>query len=364
MTLLVIIVTFALGSSFVCSVLEAALLSASIGDLTARANAGNKGAALLLHFKKDRPDDAISAILIINTIAHTIGSTLAGAQAAQVFGDEWVGLFSGVLTLLVLVATEIIPKTLGTVYAAQLSGLVGRTLKVLTWAMTPVLWVTGLLTRLVAGGHHKPISRAELAALVQIAHSEGTLEAGESKAVHNLLQFDGIPVTDVMTPRPVIQMLPSTSTVAEFLTNDDAGIYSRLPVFDGTRDNVTGYVLQRAVLRAAADGGGEELLQQFRRPIQFMAQDKSVGEALREMLGDGEHIALVVDEFGGVSGLVTLEDLVETALGEEITDEWDDVPDLRQLATGLRDQRLARMAAFREAAKKGRGPAPEAPEDS
>ncbi len=362
MFLLVIIVALALGSSFVCSVLEAALLSASIGDLTARAQNGNAGAALLLGFKRDRPDDAISAILIVNTIAHTIGSTLAGAQAAKVFGDEWVGLFSGVLTLLVLVATEIIPKTIGTVYAAPLSGGVGRVLKVMTWAMSPVLWVTGLLTRLVSGGHHKPISRAELAALVQIAHSEGTLQADQSKAVRNLLEFDGIPVSDVMTPRSVIQMLPVTTTVDEFLHNKDAGIYSRLPVFRDTRDHVVGYVLQRAVLRAAAHGRRDIALEEVLRPIEFIPNTTSVGVALRKMLGEREHIAIVVDDFGGVSGLLTLEDLVETALGEEITDEWDDVADLRELAKALRDQRLERMATFREEASQTGAPAPEAGE--
>ena len=350
MTLLVIIVGFALGSSFICSVLEAALLSASIGDLTARAQAGNRGAQLLLHFKKDRPDDAISAILIVNTIAHTIGSTLAGAQAAHVFGDEWVGLFSGVLTLLVLVATEISPKTIGTVYAAQLSAVVGRSLKVLTFAMTPILWVTGLLTRLVSGGHHKPISRAELAALVQIAHAEGTLEADQSRAVRNLLEFEGIPVSDVMTPRPVVQMLSATTTVEEFLSNAAAGIYSRLPLYRDNRDHVVGYVLQRAVLRAATQGDREMILDELVRPVRFIPEEKSVGEALREMLSQREHIAVVADEFGAVQGLITLEDLVETALGEEITDEWDKDADLRDLAKRLRDQRLERQAANRQAA--------------
>jgi CBS domain containing-hemolysin-like protein len=347
MILLIAIVLLALSSSFICSIFEASLLSATVGDLSARASSGNKGAGILLQLKRERPDDAISAILIINTIAHTIGATLAGAQAAEVFGDEWVGVFSGVLTLLVLIATEIIPKTLGTVYAAPLAGFVGRSLKVMIWGMTPILWVTGFLTRLVAGGHHKRITRAELSAMVQIAAAEGTLPESESRTVRNILRFEEIPVTDVMTPRPVVEMVDADSTVGAFLDNATAGIYSRLPVFKGDRENLLGYVLQRSVLRAATRGEDDRLIETLLRPLPVIDEHQSVGMVLRSMLGGSDHITVIVDEFGGVEGIVTLEDLLETALGEEITDEFDNCADLRQVAIALRDQRVKRMQDFR-----------------
>jgi CBS domain containing-hemolysin-like protein len=215
------------------------------------------------------------------------------------------------------------------------------------WGMTPILWVTGFLTRLVAGGHHKRITRAELSAMVQIAAAEGTLPESESRTVRNILRFEEIPVTDVMTPRPVVEMVDADSTVGAFLDNATAGIYSRLPVFKGDRENLLGYVLQRSVLRAATRGEDDRLIETLLRPLPVIDEHQSVGMVLRSMLGGSDHITVIVDEFGGVEGIVTLEDLLETALGEEITDEFDNCADLRQVAIALRDQRVKRMQDFR-----------------
>jgi CBS domain containing-hemolysin-like protein len=343
MTLLVLIVVTALSISFVCSVLEAALFSARTPELLARREGGDRGAALLLELKTKRMDDAISAILILNTIAHTIGAALAGAQAAVVFGDRWVGVFSGVLTLLVLVATEIIPKTLGATYASALVGLVARTVKALTVVLAPLLMLSRSLTRLV--GHAEPtaVSRAEVGALVALATRQGALQHDESRVVSNVLRAEGVTVADVMTPRTVVAMAPQSLPLQAFLDDTSIGPYSRVPLFENSRDNVVGYVTQRDALRAAREpDAGDGPISRLARPIRHVPETAKLGVVLRQLIENGEHIAVVHDEFGVDSGVVTLEDLVETILGVEIVDESDPVPDLRELAKKIRDERLQR----------------------
>ena len=342
-TLLAAYVGTALSVSFVCSILEATILSVRVTELEERRAAGQKGAALLLSLKQERLDDAISAILILNTIAHTIGAALAGAQAAIVFGSAWVGVFSGVLTLLVLLFTEIIPKTLGTVYSSRLVPFVAASLRILTRVLAPILAVTRVITRWIAPTRKNPISRGELAALVAMATREGALESEQSAVFHNVLQFDSVQVGDVMTPRTVTLMLPSTATLGELLDHPETSAVSRIPLFAENRDRVVGYLLQREVLLAAARGASRDLpLLDFRREVHFLPETASLSAALRHFLTQQEHLAMAVDEFGGVSGVVTLEDLMETILGVEIIDESDRVADMRSLATNLRDRRLAR----------------------
>jgi len=344
MTLLLLIVFVALSISFLCSVLEATLLSARIPELLDRRERGDRGAAVLLELKQGRLDDAISSILILNTIAHTIGAAMAGAQAAVVFGDRWVGVFSGVLTLLVLVATEIIPKTLGTSYASQLAGFVGRTVGLLTIGLAPILIVTRSLTRLVSHGGKRGISRAEVSALVALANREGAIRDQESRVVSNILRLETVRVSDVMTPRTVVVMRPASTPISAFVGDEAAAPYSRIPVYEGAQDDVTGYVLTREVLRAAlAEGAGERTLAELVRPLRSVLATERVGLVLRLLLENSEQMALVCDEFGGADGVVTLEDLVETILGAEIVDESDPVPDMRLLATQLRDKRLSRQ---------------------
>ncbi len=344
--LLVLYVGAALSISFLASLLEATLLSVRISELEPRAKAGNRGAALLLDLKQHRVDDAISAILTMNTIAQTLGAALAGAQAARVFGSARVGIFSGALTLLVLVCTEIIPKTLGTVYAPQLVGIVGRIIQALTWILAPILYGTRFITRLIAPGGTPPISRGELSVLVGMAAREGAIRLQESQVFENVLELEKIKVEDVMTPRTVVIMLPATSTLGELVDDTETSSVSRIPIFSEHRDRVIGYCVQREALLAAARGSNPATpLSEFKRDVTFIPESATLARALRHFLEQGEHLAMAVDEFGGVSGLVTLEDLVETILGVEIVDESDRVADLRHLATELRDRRLARRQA-------------------
>jgi CBS domain containing-hemolysin-like protein len=347
-TLLLLYVGLALGVSFVCSVLEAALLSARLGSLIERRDAGNRGAEVLLEIKRKRTDDAISAILTLNTIAHTIGAALAGAQAADVFGDAWVGVFSGVLTLLVLVVTEIIPKTLGTVHADRLAGVVGRTLALLIRVMAPLLVVTRALTRLVARHKERRVSRGELAALVAIASQQGSIGPETTQIFSGALRLEEILVEDVMTPRTVATMLPTDATLKDLIDHTEAQAFSRVPLFEGNRDRVVGYVLQREALRDAARGADlTQPLKERMRPVWYVPENVSIGRALQQFLQRHEHLAMVGDEHGGTSGLVTFEDLVESILGAEILDETDEVADLRNVAAQLRDQRLERVRSTR-----------------
>jgi len=348
-SLLIVFVAFALGVSFLCSLLEAALLSSRIASLTQRRDRGSTGAQLLLDIKQRHIDDAITAILTLNTVANTLGATLAGAQAAVVFGSAWVGLFSGALTFLILVFSEIIPKTLGAVYAKGLAGFVGRTLHVLTTAMKPALLLSRAITGLLTRGRRDLLSRGELSALIALATRDGAISTDEARLFANLLRFREVQVEDVMTPRTVTFMVPAETTVGDFLALREADAFSRIPLYSGERENVVGYVLQRDVLRAAAqDCDRTRPLKEFMRPILFIPELASIGSALRQILERREPAAMATDEHGGIAGLVTLEDLTEALLGVEIVDESDRVVDMRQAAAKLRDERLERLARRRE----------------
>jgi CBS domain containing-hemolysin-like protein len=335
--------------SFLCSLLEAALLSVRIAPLIQQRSAGRRGAARLLELKQTRIDDAITAILTLNTVANTLGATLAGAQAATVFGSTWVGVFSGVLTFLILVFSEIIPKTLGAVYAVRLASFVGNTLHLMTRVMAPVLVLSRAITRLLTRGRETSFSRGDIAALISVAAHSGALSSEESEMLSNLLRFREVKVEDVMTPRTVTFMVPANETVGDLIDEPEAAVFSRIPLFREHRDDVVGYVLMRDLLVAVAKKGNRDLpLKGFMRPILFVPELASVGSALRQILERREPVAIVTDEHGGVAGLVTLEDLTEAILGVEIVDESDRDVDMRQVATRLRDERLARMERKRQ----------------
>jgi CBS domain containing-hemolysin-like protein len=305
---------------------------------------GTSGAGQLLELRTERVDDAISAILTLNTVANTLGATLAGAQAARVFGSAWVGVFSGLLALLILIVSEIVPKTLGVVYWRQLSGFVGWALQILTKAMTPALVLSRLLTGMLAPGRDAAYSRGELAADIAAATREGVISPGESRIFENLLRFDEVRVEDVMTPRTVAIMLPADASIADFLADRQAEAFSRIPLYRDSRDNVAGYVLQREILKSVTDGRHQDTrLESLMRPIPFIPEVATVAAAMRQILERREPIAMAIDEHGGISGVVTLEDLTETVLGVEIIDESDRIVDQREAATALRDERMERM---------------------
>ena len=349
--LLLLWVGLAIGVSFLCSLLEAVLLAVRTTALTARRDTGGgRGAALLLGIKRERLDDAISAILTLNTISHTIGAALAGAQAARLAHDYGyghretlvVGVFSAVLTLLILALSEIVPKTLGAAYAVPLSGFVGRTLDLLMRLLAPALFFTSGLTRLLTPARRSGVSRGEVRAFLKMATGAGALRDHEAGWHASLLALDGIRVAEVLTPRTALHMLPEGATVGDLVDDDSLRPFGRIPLFRGDRDHVTGYVYVRDVLRAAARGAPREgPLASHVRPVFFVPEMATVGDALHELLRRDAPFAMVADEHGGVAGLVSLEDLIETAFGAEVTDEADEVADLRRAALRRREARLA-----------------------
>ena len=350
MATLFTIVLLALGISFLCSILEAALLSIRDTELAERSALGERAAGLLQTQKTDRLDESISSILILNTVAHTIGAAMAGAQAAKVFGDAWVGVFSGVLTLLVLVFTEIIPKTLGAAYASRLVPFVAYTLLVLRILLWPALMLTRLLTQLIRQPPDAGISKGEVRAMVRTAHEKGLLPAHEASIVMNALRLGQVAVGDVLTPRTVVARLPADAPVSTVFSDDYTLPYTRIPLYDASEEDIIGYIRIPDLLRAKQAQAPGAVLRDFLRPINDMETSMPVSEALRSLIRQGEHIALVRDAFGGIAGIVTLEDLIETLLGAEILDESDEVADLRKFAMELRDERLGRRAEDADAA--------------
>jgi CBS domain containing-hemolysin-like protein len=348
LTLLLIYVGATLGISFLCSLLEAALLSVPIGTLAERRESG-RGARHLFELKSERIDDAISAILTLNTISNTLGATLAGAQAHKITDDFWVGVFSGILTFLILTISEIIPKTIGATYSRSLIGFVGYVLAFLTRVMAPILVFTRALTRLLTRGETVGISRGELEAIIDMAATTGDLQRHEKTLYQNVLRLDEIRIGDVMTPRTVCWMLPGETTIEEFLGEPEGRSYTRIPLYRGNRDEVTGYLFQRDVLRAVAEGRSrQDTLQEYQREVRYLPEVATLRKALTALAEGRESMAMVADEHGGTCGLVTVEDIFETILGVEIVDEVDEVADLRDRAQSLRDQRLSRMEDRRQ----------------
>ena len=352
MFLLLLWVGLAVGISFLCSLLEAVLLTVRRTALIEARDRGSTGAARLLRFKEERLDDALAAILSLNTIAHTIGASLAGAEAAKV-ARAWgwaehetlaVGIFSAILTLLVLALSEIIPKTVGAVYAVPLSRSVGHVLKALVAMMRPLLFLTRGLTRLFVHSERAKLSRAEVRAFLSMAHGEGALESDEEQWHLNLLRLKEIPVAEIMTPRTVIQMLPESGTVDDLLAAQDSVPFSRLPLYKESPDEVSGYVYQREVLRAVALGAPRETaLREYVRPVQFVPSSATIYATLNTLLDRNAHFAMALDEHGGVDGLVSLEDLTEALFGIELVDEADRDTDMREVAQRLRAKRMARV---------------------
>lgn len=348
-TNLLFYVSFALTASFVCSLLEASLLSSSRSYIEAKAQEGVASAKVMLQHKLnvERP---ISAILTLNTIAHTVGAAGAGAEAAGIFGSQYVGIISAILTLLILVLTEIVPKTLGATYWRALMPFTAYTVRALVLVLFPFVWIFQKLGERLRPDHEEPtVTRGELTTLANIGEQEGTLQARESRMLRNLLQLELVTVSDVMTPRTVVFALPEAMTAGEVLAKHHTLSYSRIPVYGEDIDDVTGYVLRHDILTANADDQPNTPLSALRKEISVITETVPLAQALERFVAERQHIFLVIDEYGGTAGILTLEDAIETLLGIEITDESDAVEDLRALALQrvkqLNRQRLAELAS-------------------
>ena len=347
--LLIAFVVLSVSVSFICSVSEAALLTMTPSYVASIAEENPKKSAMLKSVKIDKIDQSIAAILTLNTVAHTVGSLGAGAQATIVFGSQWFGVFSAVMTLLILVGSEIIPKTLGTVYWRQLSGPVAYFVKAIIFILYPLIWFSEKITKLLTRGKKAhTFSRNEFAALASVGEQSGQIDPLESRIIRNLLAFGAIKVEDIMTPRSVMHAFDQSITVAELLANRPKLMFSRLPIYDEDLDKVTGFVLKSDILLAKANNHMDKPLESYKREITFVFSKMKLFDLLDLMLNSRIHIAVTVGEYGEVKGLVTLEDVLETLLGLEIVDEVDRVEDMQALARQMMQRRSARLGMLVE----------------
>lgn len=334
--LLITYVLIALGFSFLCSLLEATLLSVNSSSVHAARQRGEKWADKMAELKED-VDRPLSAILTLNTIAHTMGAAGAGAQYSTLYNDHGEAVFAGGLTLAILIFTEIIPKTLGAKYALFFAKPTAHFLPLLEKLLFPLVWLCGFITRLITfgGAHGKPRHREVLLAAAAMGEEEGELAIEESNVVKNVLRLAEMKGKDIMTPRSVMFMLPDTTDLDKFIASIDDNPYSRIPIFGENRDDITGIVIRSEVLRGAVASREDWALGNYRREVERVRGSDNLDELMRHFLKEGLHFALVTDSYGTVTGLITLEDILETVIGVEIMDESDKVADLQGLARQL-----------------------------
>ncbi len=343
MTLLIVYASVALVFSFLCSIAEAVLLSTTTAHISVMEQEGSRAGVLLRELKSDI-NKPLAAILTLNTIAHTVGAAGAGAQAAVVFGSAWVGAASAVLTLMILVFSEIIPKTLGATYWRSLAGVTAHGLKLLVWVLYPFVLLSELLTRgLSRGSEIEGFSREEFAAMAELGQQEGQLEERESRILKNMFLLHETRVTDAMTPRPVVFSLPESLTVSEYFDDHYDSRFSRIPVYDGDREQLTGFVLKDDLLLAQARNNTDKTLEHYRRELPALPDTTSLSDAFEEVLHQRAHIMMIVDEYGGMEGILTMEDILETLLGLEIMDESDKTADMQQYARRMWRRRARDM---------------------
>ena len=357
MTLLIIYALVSIFFSFLCSILEAVLLSVTPTFVNLKKKEGKLYANTLEMMKKD-VDKPLIAILTLNTVAHTVGAILVGVQAEKTFGsgNNIVGIVSAVMTVLILVLSEIIPKTIGATYWKKLAGFSTRVLNILIFIFkwTGVIWVLQLFTRIFGKSAHGEsiLSREDFHAMTDIAHEEGVFEESESIVIKNLLNFKKILVKDVMTPRTVLKLAPENQNIKEFFEQNKDLHFSRIPIYKNNSDNITGYVLKDDLFREVAEGKIEQNLIDLKRTLLVVDRNIAIPNLFEKFVLEKEHIALVVDEYGSVSGLVTMEDVIETLLGLEIMDESDTDSDMQELARQNWEKRAKRLGIVDEDVEK------------
>lgn len=354
MTLLILFFLLSIAFSFLCSIWEAVLLSITPSYISGKTQEGSSLGADLKEFKDDI-DRPLSAILTLNTIAHTVGAIGVGVQAGNLFGERKLEIFSGfsismetiiavLMTLAILILSEIIPKTLGANYWKSLTPFTVKSLKFLLVLLMPLVWVSQLITKNLKNEKDKSVfSRADFHAMAQVGEDSGVLKATESSTIKNLLRLDTLQVKDIMTPRSVMKSSDINISLQEFYDNNQPFKHSRIPVFDVKRENIEGILLKDDVLEGLLKNKGNDPISGLIRKPSVIAQDDNLRSLQNQMMRNKAHLCIVVDEFGAVLGLVTMEDLFETILGLEIMDETDDVADLQKYARDMWQKRAKDM---------------------
>ena len=344
MIALTLYLLLALGISFLCSILEAALLSMSPSFVRQVERSGQHYGKRLDQLKRN-VDQSLAAILTLNTVAHTIGAAGVGSQAVAVFGEPYFGLISAILTLLILFLSEIIPKTLGAQYWRSLAKFTTYSCHTIVIGTYPLVALTKRITAFIQskGGAENRVSRDEIIALAQIGSSEGVLAENESRMIRSLIRFRELHVEDIMTPRTVIGSLSEDATCEQAIDDGSLARFTRIPLYQDSKDNITGYVLRIDLMQKIAKGAPETTAGELKRPMSAVSKFATLSKLFDKLHVNHEHIAIVIDEFGGTCGLVTLEDAIETLLGLEIVDESDADIDMRELARKRWENRARAM---------------------
>ncbi len=332
MFLLFFYLFLALIISFLCSIMEAVLLSTPQSFLIVKYEKGNAWAKTFLDLKNNI-DKPLSAILSLNTVAHTVGAAGVGAQAIKVFGEASFGIVSAVLTILILVFTEIIPKTIGANYWRNLTKISSTVIKGMIFITYPLVVLSAFITKAISKNKlEQTTSREEIAALANIGADEGVFTRKEHKIIQNLLRLKNMKVTQIMTPRVVVAIADENLYLKDFLRNKDYLRFSRIPLYSENEENITGYVFRQKVFEKLAENQYELKLKDIKREIVIVPDSIVLFNLWEKLLEAKEHIAVIVDEYGGLDGIVTMEDIIETLLGLEIIDEKDTVTDMQKYA--------------------------------
>lgn len=331
MTTLILLVIAATALSFICSILEAVLLSVTPTYIAVAIKNGHRYGEILRSLKENinRP---ISAILTLNTIANTVGGALVGAEVQRIYGDKLIAIISGVATMVILFGGELIPKVLGANNWKSLAPACAYLARGLMFATFPFVWLAEKLFKLLGSEEDPSVSREEVIVTAEMGADEGTIRPKESAIIKNLLMLDKMKVADIMTPRAVMYAFPTGLSVSQVMEQFKPIRFSRIPVFNNDLDHIIGVVHRFKILEAVSHDHDSMVIDTMMRPIHSIPENISVAAALDQFIKRREHIFFAVDDYGTTTGIVSLEDTIETLLGVEIIDEFESVADLRQYA--------------------------------
>ncbi len=326
--------------SALCSLFEAVLYSVPVSHVETLVHEGKSSGSIFRKLKEnvDRP---ITAILSLNTFANTGGAFIAGAAFIKVYGDRYENHFTVFIALSVLFLSEIIPKMIGVIFNRPLSNLIARPIQILILIFTPMIWISGLLTKVIARGKTDgDVSGEELISLARLGQRTGAIEDSEARVIQNILSLKSTTAREVMTPRTVVFSVSEHMTLEE--AHKEAGIWShsRVPIYDTDFEDIVGIVLRKDALAALADNRERVMVSDLMRPVHFISESTSLDRILQMFLERQQHLFVVIDEYGGLAGVLTLEDILEEILGKQIVDELDQVTDMRALARQRRRQIL------------------------
>lgn len=346
MGLLLLFLVITLVISFLCSTLESVLMTTTLSYISLREDEGDKAAILFKKYKLDT-ERPLAAILSLNTIANTVGSVGIGMQATLVFGNKWVGVVSAIVTLLILIFAEIVPKTIGTTYWKSLMTFTAHMIRMLIVVMFPFVMLVHYLTKAFRKEDNmgdNTVSREEVSAMANVGEEEGVIEQDENKIIQNVIRLDEIKAFEVMTPRVVAAIAPEKMTLREYYDSDAYDHFSRIPVYADSPEFITGYVLRDDALEDLAEDHFDTKLGDIKRSLPYFNEDTSISDIFDAMLKQKSQIALVIDEYGCFQGIITLEDIIETIFGFEIIDENDVITDMQQYARERWQKRQKRIA--------------------